>query len=125
MRSIGLFLQVGLHPTAGQPIYNGYNTGLASPCTMGTINDRPAHTRWILYWAGQPVSSVFCTSSACQYELEKVQFLASQLSVKNHNPQLAYQHGVSIVLGQPVEYRKPQPSAGLSTWSKHRYWQAS
>src|ERR1700676_2593298 len=30
-----------------QSVYNGYNTGLASPCTMGMINDWPAHLQWV------------------------------------------------------------------------------
>jgi hypothetical protein len=68
----------------------GWITDRAGLLTVQSLLAWPAHTRWILYWAGQPVSNMFCTSSACQYELEKVQCLASQSSVKNHNPQLAY-----------------------------------
>src|ERR1700676_1745796 len=46
---------VGLHPRAGQPAADGYNTRPASQSKMGMMQDRPVSQRWIQYTTGWSV----------------------------------------------------------------------
>ena len=51
---------VGLHPRAGQPAADGYNTRPASQSNMGIMQDWPVSQRWIQYTTGQSVYNEIC-----------------------------------------------------------------
>src|SRR6202051_1926890 len=63
---------VGLHPRAGQPAADGYNTRLASQSKMGIMQDWPVSQRWIQYTTGRSV-----------YNEIHIQYRACQLRVPN------------------------------------------
>src|SRR5882762_5147265 len=46
---------IGLHPRAGQPAADGYNTRPASQSKMGIMQDQPVSQRWIQYTTGRSV----------------------------------------------------------------------
>src|SRR6202790_4987870 len=75
-------LNVGLHPRAGQPAADGYNTRSASQSKMGIMQDRPVSQRWIQYTTGQSI-----------YNEIHIQYRASQSNSNGQQLQLATQFG--------------------------------
>jgi hypothetical protein len=65
---------MGLYPTAGQLVNNGYNTGPASPCTMSTIYG-PASpcTMSTIYGPASPCTMSTIYGPASPYTMSTIQ----------------------------------------------------
>src|SRR5882762_8642109 len=63
---------VGLHPRAGQPAADRYNTRPASQSKMGIMQDWPVSQRWIQYTTGQSVKDGYNARPASQLKMDTI-----------------------------------------------------
>src|SRR5882762_4245575 len=64
---------VGLHPRAGQPAADEYNTRQASQSGVDTTQDRPVSQRWIQHRTGPSVKDGYNTRPARQSKMDTTQ----------------------------------------------------
>src|ERR1700676_1874860 len=95
---------IGLHPRAGQPAADRYNTRPASQSKMGIMQDWPVSQRWIQYTTGQSVyNEIHIQYRAGQSNSNGQQLqLASQIEMGNVTSGQSINHGDNKVTGHSV-----------------------
>src|SRR5882762_5448713 len=104
---------IGLHPMAGQPAADEYNTRLASQSKMGIMQDWPVSQRWIQYTTGQSV-----------YNDIHIQYRAGQPAADGYTQDcpvsqrwIQYTTGQSVYNEIHIQYRAGQSNSNGPTTS--------